>query len=200
MAVVLASQSPRRRELLGQMGFTDFVIRPAVGEEVVDPALSPDKLVEELSRQKCAEVAAACDFDDIVIAADTVVAIDGTVLGKPRSVPDAFAMLSRLSGRHHTVYTGVTVRRGGESLTAHEATRVHFRPLTQAEIEAYISTGEPMDKAGSYGIQGYGSMLVEGISGDYFNVVGLPVCLLGRMLARFGVDTMKLAAQKEHKQ
>ena len=198
MAVILASQSPRRRELLGQMGFTDFIIRPAQGEEIIDPDLSPDKLVEELSRQKCAEVAALSDADDLVIAADTVVAIDGTVLGKPRSEQDAYAMLSRLSGRHHTVYTGVTVSRGGKVLTAHEATRVHFRPLTSAEIETYIATGEPMDKAGSYGIQGYGAMLVEGISGDYFNVVGLPVCLLGRMLAQFGVDTMKLAAQKEH--
>ena len=197
MTVVLASQSPRRRELLGQMGFTDFVIRPARGEEVVDPGLLPDKLVEELSRQKCEEVSAASGADDLVIAADTVVAIDGAVLGKPRNVQDAFAMLSRLSGRHHTVYTGVTVRRGEQILTAHEATRVHFRPLTPAEIEAYISTGEPMDKAGSYGIQGYGAMLVEGISGDYFNVVGLPVCLLGRMLEKFGIDTMKLAAQKE---
>jgi len=197
MNIVLASQSPRRRELLGQMGFTDFIVRPARGEEVVDPDLSPDKLVEELSRQKCAEVAANSEPDALVIAADTVVAIDGTVLGKPRSVQDAFAMLSRLSGRHHTVYTGVTVRRGEQIRTAHEATRVHFRTLTNEEIEAYISTGEPMDKAGSYGIQGYGSMLVEGISGDYFNVVGLPVCLLGRMLAQFGVDTMKIAAQKE---
>lgn len=198
MAVVLASQSPRRRELLGQMGFADFVIRPAKGEEVVDPALSPDRLVEELSRQKCEEVAAVSKADDLVIAADTVVAIDGTVLGKPRSTQDAFAMLSRLSGRHHTVYTGVTVRMGERTLTAHEATRVHFRPLTCGEIEAYISTGEPMDKAGAYGIQGYGAMLVEGISGDYFNVVGLPVCLLGRMLAQFDIDTMKLAAKKEH--
>ena len=199
MDIILASQSPRRRELLGQMGFTDFIIRPAQGEETIDPDLSPDKLVEALSAQKCAEVAALSNDDDLVIAADTVVAIDGTVLGKPRSIPDAFAMLSRLSGRHHTVYTGVTVSRNGETLTAHEATAVHFRPLTAEEIEAYIATGEPMDKAGSYGIQGYGAMLVEGISGDYFNVVGLPVCLLGRMLKQFGVDTMKLAAQKEHR-
>ena len=198
MSVILASQSPRRRELLGQMGFTDFIIRPARGEEAADPGLPPDKLVEALSRQKCAEVASLSQPGDLVIAADTVVAIDGTVLGKPRSVQEAYAMLARLSGRHHTVYTGVTVCKNGESLTAHEATKVHFRPLTPEEIEAYVSTGEPMDKAGSYGIQGYGSMLVEGISGDYFNVVGLPVCLLGRMLAKFGVDTMKLAAQKEH--
>ena len=200
MQIILASQSPRRRELLTQMGLTDFIIRPAQGDEIADPTLSPDKLVEELSRQKAAEVAAAATPEDLIIAADTVVAIDGTVLGKPHSPQDAFAMLSRLSGRHHTVYTGMTVRRGDKVLTSHEATRVYFRPLTPAEIEAYVSTGEPMDKAGSYGIQGYGSMLVEGISGDYFNVVGLPVCLLGRMLAQFGVDTMKLAAQKEHRQ
>ena len=190
MTVVLASQSPRRRELLGQMGFTDFVIRPAKGEEVVDPDLLPDKLVEELSRQKCEEVAAASGADDLVIAADTVVAIDGTVLGKPRSEQDAFAMLSRLSGRHHTVYTGVTVRRGEQILTAHEATRVHFRPLTQEEIEAYISTGEPMDKAGSYGVQGKGALLVEKLNGDFFNVMGLPVLRLSRMLAGFGITLL----------
>ena len=188
MTVVLASQSPRRRELLGQMGITDFIIRPAVGEEVMDPNLSPEKLVEELSRQKAAEVAATAGPGDIVIAADTVVAIDGTVLGKPRSVQDAFAMLARLSGRHHTVYTGVTLCRDGELLTGHEATRVRFRPLTHAEIEAYIATGEPMDKAGSYAIQGRAAKFIEGIEGDYYNVVGLPVCRLYTMLKDLGAD------------
>ena len=197
MQIILASQSPRRRELLGQMGLTDFIIRPAQGEEIVDSNLSPDKLVEELSRQKAAEVAATSDPEDLIIAADTVVAIDGTVLGKPHSPQEAFAMLSRLSGRHHTVYTGVTVRRGDKVLTGHEATRVHFRSLTNQEIESYIATGEPMDKAGSYGIQGYGSMLVEGISGDYFNVVGLPICRLGQMLTQFGLYPLGFAAQKE---
>ena len=207
MAVILASQSPRRRELLGQMGFTDFIIRPAQGEEIIDPDLSPDKLVEELSRQKCAEVAALSDADDLVIAADTVVAIDGTVLGKPRSEQDAYAMLSRLSGRHHTVYTGVTVSRGGKVLTAHEATRVHFRPLTSSEIETYIATGEPMDKtggriwhthnghqpewydkAGGYAIQGMAAKFVKGIDGDYYNVVGLPICRLHLMLKELGIE------------
>ena len=99
-------------------------------------------------------------------------------------------MLSALSGREHIVYTGVTVCRGGQILTQHEATAVRFRPLTAQEIDAYIATGEPMDKAGSYGIQGRGALLVEGISGDYFNVVGLPVCRLGRMLTQFGVDPL----------
>ena len=197
MSIILASQSPRRRELLGQMGITDFIVRPAKGEEVVDPALTPAQLVEALSAQKAAEVAASAAPEDLVIAADTVVAIDGKVLGKPHSTDEAAHMLALLSGRAHTVYTGVTVRRGEQLLTRHEATDVHFRPLTPAEIAAYIATGEPMDKAGSYGIQGHGALLVEGIAGDYSNVVGLPVCCLGRMLARFGVDALALAAQKE---
>ena len=197
MALILASQSPRRRELLGQMGLTDFIIRPALGEERADPNLSPDRLVEALSAHKGLEVAAASDPGDLVIAADTVVAVDGQVLGKPRDRADALRMLAALSGRAHTVYTGVTLCRDGVVLTQHEATQVRFRTLTPAEMEAYVDTGEPMDKAGAYGIQGYGALLVEGIEGDYSNVVGLPVCRLGRMLARFGVDALALAAQKE---
>ena len=195
MAVILASQSPRRRELLGQMGFTDFVIRPAQGEEIRDPNLTPAALVEELSRQKCAEVARSAGKEDLVIAADTVVAYEQTVLGKPRSTEEAKEMLAGLSGREHTVYTGVTVAMGEKTLTRHEATAVRFRALTEEEISSYVATGEPMDKAGAYGIQGYGALLVEGIRGDYFNVVGLPVCLLGGMLKEFGVDP--LCAKKE---
>lgn len=190
MAIILASQSPRRRQLLEQMGFTDFLIRPAQGEELADPNLDPGGLVEALSRQKALEISAAADPQDLIIAADTVVAVDGQVLGKPHSTQQAHKMLSALSGREHTVYTGVTVCRGGQILTQHEATTVRFRPLTAQEIDAYIATGEPMDKAGSYGIQGRGALLVEGISGDYFNVVGLPVCRLGRMLTQFGVDPL----------
>lgn len=190
MAIILASQSPRRRQLLEQMGFTDFLIRPAQGEELADPNLDPGGLVEALSRQKALEISASADPEDLIIAADTVVAVDGQVLGKPHSIQQAQEMLSALSGREHTVYTGVTVCRGGQVLTQHEATTVRFRPLTAQEIDAYIATGEPMDKAGSYGIQGRGALLVEGISGDYFNVVGLPVCRLGRMLTQFGVDPL----------
>ncbi len=197
MAVILASQSPRRRELLERMGISDFLIRPAQGEERFDPSLTPAQLVESLSRQKAEEISAGAGPEDLVIAADTVVSVDGRVLGKPRDRRDAAEMLAALSGREHTVYTGVTVRRGGETVTEHEATAVRFRPLTQGEIEDYVSTGEPMDKAGAYGIQGYGCLLVEGITGDYFNVVGLPVCRLGRILARFGVDPLARAAQKE---
>ena len=199
MQIILASQSPRRRQLLEQMGVRDFTVRPAVGEEKADPGLSPAELVEALSRQKAAEVAAGAAPEDIVIAADTVVSVDGRVLGKPRDREDAEKMLSALSGREHTVYTGLTVRRGDEAVTEYEATAVRFRPLTAQEISNYVATGEPMDKAGAYGIQGYGCLLVEGISGDYFNVVGLPVCRLGKILARFGVEPLRLAAEKERR-
>ena len=195
MAMILASQSPRRRELLGQMGFS-FTVRPAKGEELAHPELTPAQLVEELARQKALEVSAEAASDDVVVAADTVVAIDGKVLGKPHDKVHAAEMLSALSGREHTVYTGVAVKRGETLLVEHETTQVRFRPLTEREIDLYIQTGEPMDKAGSYGIQGYGALLVEGIRGDYFNVVGLPICRLGRMLAQVGEDALAQCAQK----
>ena len=195
MAMILASQSPRRRELLGQMGFS-FTVRPAKGEELPHPELTPAQLVEELARQKALEVSAEAEADDVVVAADTVVAIDGKVLGKPHDKVHAAQMLSALSGREHTVYTGVAVKRGETLLVEHEATQVRFRPLTEREIDLYIQTGEPMDKAGRYGIQGYGALLVEGIRGDYFNVVGLPICRLGRMLAQVGEDALAQCAQK----
>ena len=195
MAMILASQSPRRRELLGQMGFS-FTVRPAKGEELPHPELTPAQLVEELARQKALEVSAEAEADDVVVAADTVVAIDGKVLGKPHDKVHAAQMLSALPGREHTVYTGVAVKRGETLLVEHEATQVRFRPLTEREIDLYIQTGEPMDKAGSYGIQGYGALLVEGIRGDYFNVVGLPICRLGRMLAQVGEDALAQCAQK----
>ena len=197
MSIILASQSPRRRQLLGQIGLDHFIVRPARGEEIMDPALSPAQLVEELSRQKAREVAGASDPGDLVIAADTVVAIDGRVLGKPHDREEACAMLSALSGREHTVYTGVTVCRDDRMLTQHEATQVRFRPLSLREIQAYVDSGEPMDKAGAYGVQELGALLVEGIRGDYFNVVGLPLCRLGQMLSQFGVEL--LAGKEEQK-
>ena len=190
MKLILASQSPRRRELLERMGLTQFEIRPAAGEENASPQLTPAQLVEELSRQKAQEIAGTATESDIIIAADTVVAADGRVLGKPHSREEAMEMLSFLSGRTHTVYTGVTVQQGAKTLTRHEATDVVFRPLSEAEIAAYVNTGEPMDKAGAYGIQGRGCVLVEGIRGDYYNVMGLPVCRLGLMLREFGVEPL----------
>ena len=199
MRIILASQSPRRRELLERMGITNFKIIPAKGDEVIQTrTLTTEQVVEELSRRKCAEVAASRP-DDLVIAADTLVAVNNRVLGKPVSEEDAARMLAALSGRLHMVYTGVTVSRGSKTVTAHEMTSVRFRTLTQADIIRYIATGEPMDKAGAYGIQGYGSVLVESISGDFYNVMGLPVCRLAKMLARFGVDPLAMAVEKEQK-
>ena len=197
MEIILASQSPRRRELLARMGLEKFQVRPARGEEVMDETLPPWQLVERLSRQKAEEVAADAGENALVIAADTVVAVDGRVLGKPGDEAGAAEMLALLSGREHTVYTGVTVCLGGRQVTEHEATQVRFRPLTEKEIRQYIATGEPMDKAGAYGIQGYGALLVEGIEGDYFNVVGLPVCRLGRILAGLGVDVLAMAGERK---
>lgn len=195
MKIILASQSPRRKELLERMGIKDFeTISPNVDERAFH-GLPPEELVRRLSAEKAAAVAGKVGEDAVVIAADTVVALEGAVLGKPADELDAFKMLSALSGVRHQVYTGVTVCRGGEKQTAHEVTDVTFRELSEREIEDYISTGEPMDKAGAYGIQGYGALLIQGISGDYYNVMGLPVCRLSGMLSRFGVDCLKLAAQ-----
>lgn len=196
MNIILASQSPRRKELLERMGIRDFeTISPNVDESVFH-GLPPEELVRRLSAEKAAAVAGRAGEDAIVIAADTVVALEGAVLGKPADELDAFKMLSALSGVRHQVYTGVTVCRGGEKQTAHEVTDVTFRELSEEEIEHYIATGEPMDKAGAYGIQGYGALFIEGISGDYYNVMGLPVCRLGQILGQLGMDCMALAAAR----
>ncbi len=197
MNIILASNSPRRRELLGQMGLKDFQVSAPNVDETVEPGLSPAEMVEELSLRKARAAAEKAGPEDLVIAADTVVALDGKVLGKPRDREDAFAMLSALSGREHRVYTGVTVLRGEEAATGHEETTVAFRALEPGEIRGYIATGEPMDKAGAYGIQGLGALLVSGIRGDYCSVVGLPVFRLGRMLADFGVELLRAPAEDE---
>jgi len=198
--LILASQSPRRRALLEQIGLSGFLVRPANGEEAAPAGLSPAGLVEHLSRRKAEEVAAAFP-GDVIIAADTVVAVGDRILGKPGDRAEAVEMLTALSGREHHVYTGVTVRRDREEAVGHAVTAVRFRPLAPREIAAYADTGEPMDKAGAYGIQGLGALLVEGISGSYSNVVGLPLGLLDPMLRRFGVDALALAEQtkKERK-
>ena len=197
MDIILASQSPRRKELLGQMGLRGFKVTSPNVDEDVDGNLPPAQMVEELSLRKARAVAAQADEDDLIIAADTVVALEGAVLGKPADEREAFAMLSALSGNRHYVYTGVTVIQGGREVTQHEVTTVTFREVEPGEISDYIATGEPMDKAGAYGIQGYGALLVEGIQGDYYNVMGLPVCRLGRLLGQLGVDCLTLAAGRE---
>ena len=186
--IVLASGSPRRQELLGRMGIRDFVVSVPQVEEVCPEGLPPEEPVCHISRQKSGAVQAGPD--DIVITADTMVFLDGKRLGKPRDEADALRMLSALQGRHHTVCTGVTVRQGGKMLTRAQSTQVWFREASTEELKNYIRSGEPMDKAGAYGVQGLGALLVERIDGDFFNVMGLPVLLLSRMLAQFGVTLL----------
>lgn len=186
MDVVLASASPRRRELLEMLGVCDFDICPAVGEEKTEAGRSPAETVCALSRAKAEEVGAKYG-DAVIIAADTVVFCSGRIFGKPKSEREAKLMLTELSGKTHEVYTGLTVIQGEKLISEAECTKVRFRELDEAEIKAYISSGEPMDKAGAYGIQGKASLFVEGIEGDYFNVVGLPICRLGKMLKTIGV-------------
>jgi len=186
--IVLASGSPRRQELLNRIGITDFDIRVPEAEESYPEGLTPQQVVEYLSRKKADAAMALCSGDEIVITADTMVFLDDQRLGKPADEADALRMLTSLQGRHHTVCTGVTVRQGERSITQCETTEVYFRTATEQELLGYIATGEPMDKAGAYGIQGLGSLLVEKIHGDYFNVMGLPVLRLSRMLAEFGIS------------
>ena len=190
MAVILASASPRRRELLEMLGVRKLTVIPARGEERAPEGAPAAEAVEVISRAKALEVAEQCSPGDVIIAADTVVCVDGDILGKPHSEDEARGMLRRLSGRAPEVFTGVTVIYGGAVHCAAERTEVCFRALGDEEIAAYVATGEPMDKAGAYGAQGKGSLFVEGITGDFFNVMGLPVCRLGLMLKEAGVELL----------
>ena len=184
MRMILASQSPRRRVLLGLLRLP-FTVCSADIDESMDPGKPVAEEVARVSREKA--LAVPRQAEDVVIAADTVVVIDGQVLGKPRDKADAERMLAMLSGREHQVMTGLTVLRGQWAESVTEISQVRFKELTNREIREYIATGEPMDKAGSYGIQGYGALFVEHIDGDYFNIMGLPVCRLGKILAGAGV-------------
>lgn len=188
--IVLASQSPRRQELLHRMGIESFKIRVPETDETYPAGLSPRQTVEYISREKADAAAPLCAADELIITADTMVFLDEARLGKPRDERHALEMLTALQGRQHTVCTGVTVRQGDRILTESEATEVFFRPAAEAELRAYIRTGEPMDKAGAYGVQGKGALLVEKIDGDFFNVMGLPVLRLSRMLAKFGISLL----------
>ena len=184
MEIILASASPRRRELMALYGLP-FTIRAADIDETMDPEKPPFDEVARVSR--CKAMAVGREPEDIVVAADTIVVCGGKVLGKPRDEEDAARMLRLLSGSTHQVMTGCTVARGSRAETFTQVTELHFRPLSEQEIGRYIATGEPMDKAGAYGIQGKGSLLVEGIRGDFFNVMGLPLLRLSRMLEQFGI-------------
>lgn len=182
--VVLASASPRRKELLSLI-FNEYDIRPADCDEALPEGIKAQEAVEYLSLIKNKATVEICDENSLVISADTVVAVDGEILGKPQDKEDARRMISLLSGREHQVFTGVTLSLNGEFKTFSEKTDVVFYTLTDKEIEDYISTDEPYDKAGAYGIQGKAGLLVKAVNGDYYNVVGLPVARLKREIISF---------------
>ena len=184
--IVLASQSPRRRELLALVGIPHEV-RPADLDESVLPGESPVEHAERLARSK-ADTVAKHEPAAVVIGADTIVVLDGDILGKPRDAHDATRTLRRLSGRTHTVHTAVAVAHHGRTVSGVESVEVTFRPLNDSQIETYIATGEPMDKAGAYGIQGYGAVIVECVHGDYFAVMGLALGRLVGLLESVGVS------------
>ena len=190
MKLILASASPRRSELLKKMGL-NFTVQPSNTEESPTPGLTPQQEVMELSLQKAQAVYRTLSEEAVVLSADTVVVLDDKILGKPKDPRDAKQMLLALSGRTHCVLTGVTVMGPKGTKTCCEETQVYFRPLSLREIDAYIATNEPMDKAGAYGIQGYAGLFVEKLVGDYYNVVGLPVCRTGLMLRDAGIPVME---------
>ena len=177
--LILASASPRRRELLGLFGIP-FTVRAADIDETMDLS---KPAYDEVARVSCCKaLAVERGPEDVVIAADTIVVCGGKVLGKPHSREEAAKMLKLLSGREHQVMTGCTVLYGQRRETFTEVTTLHFRPLSDGEIRRYVDSGEPMDKAGAYGIQGGAALFCTGIQGDYYNVMGLPVCRLGMVL------------------
>lgn len=181
---MLASGSPRRADILRLLGLS-FEVRPAAAEERLCRGETPAEAARRLAVEKA--LAVAPQPDELVLAADTIVALDGDILGKPESPDDALRMLLRLSGREHTVFTGLALSRGDRLEVGVAATSVRFRRLAHPESAEYVATGEPLDKAGAYGIQGLGAVLVEHIEGDYYNVMGLPVQLFLELLSRFGV-------------
>ena len=188
MQWILASQSPRRRELFG-LFHLPFVVRVADIDETMDTEKDPFDEVARVSRLKA--LAVNRENQDVVIAADTIVVCDGKVLGKPRTKEEAEQMLQLLSGRDHQVMTGVTVLCGQKEETFTEVTQLHFRSLSMQEIRAYVATGEPMDKAGAYGIQGGAALFCEKMTGDYYNVMGLPVCRLSQLLREIAPEIME---------
>ena len=188
--VVLASGSPRRQELLRRIGITDFDIAVTQTDETYPEGLTPEETVAHIARGKAEAARALTSPGDIVITADTMVFLGGERLGKPRDAEDALRMLRELSGNRHTVCTGVTVRQDDKLICFTTSSDVYFRALDDEELRSYIATGEPLDKAGAYGIQGLGSLLVERVEGDVFNVIGLPVMPLSRVLREFGIDLL----------
>lgn len=185
--LILASASPRRRELLEMLGVKSLLIIPSPSEEDMPGNASPDDTVSHIALGKARAVAEMRPAEDTVIAADTLVYLGDTPLGKPVDTDDAKRMLRSLSGRMHSVYTGIAVISGGREVSRAVKTNVYFREMTDEEIDGYIATGEPMDKAGAYGAQGRASVFISRIDGDFFNVIGLPLCALSEILDGFGV-------------
>lgn len=180
--IVLASASPRRREILTQVG-VEFDVIPAVGDEIITSTV-PSEVVKKLARAKALEVAGNCETDALIIGADTVVALDNRILGKPKDYDEAFHMISAIKNRCHSVFTGVTIVCNGRIHSFVSETKVHVYDMTNQEIDEYIRTNDCYDKAGGYGIQGFFSQYVRGIEGDYFNVVGLPISKLMQEIKR----------------
>lgn len=195
MNIILASASPRRKELLEQIG-VEFLIQPAVGEEKITKEI-PSEVVTELALQKAREVAKDKEEPALIIGADTVVAYENQILGKPKDETDAFRMISMLQGKAHEVYTGVALLylNGGnmKELVFAEKTKVFVHAMTTQQIKSYIATKEPMDKAGAYGIQGKFAAFVEKIEGDYNNVVGLPVGRIYQKMLELGIDILEVS-------
>lgn len=188
--LILASASPRRRALIEMLGVFDLTVIPAESEAPCPPELTPAEAVCFVSEEKAKDVARRVPGDSLILAADTVVSLEGRLLGKPRSPEEAHAMLRSLSGRKHTVYTGMALLRGERRLTDWAKTEVWFRELSDGEIDAYVATGSPLDKAGAYGAQDMAALFVERVDGEFYNVVGLPLCRLGQMLRAFGVPVL----------
>ncbi|WP_333870139.1 Maf family protein [Desulforamulus putei] len=186
--IILASASPRRQELLANLGL-EFEVRVSEVDETLDENMPAAQLVEKLAERKASAVAAQCTRG-LVIGADTIVVLGDKPLGKPANREEAVQMLKSLQGRSHEVYTGLAVidATTGQSVVTHQVTAVRFKPLTLEQIERYVDTGEPMDKAGAYAVQGKAAVFIEGIRGCYFNVVGLPVAKLADILKMFGVE------------
>jgi septum formation protein len=192
--LILASSSPRRQELIRTLGLP-VQIRPSEADEGTPEGWEPARIVEELALRKARAVWEICRHEQepvssVIVGSDTIVAVEGRVLGKPRNAEEAVDMLSLLAGREHEVFTGVCCIgvQGGETVVSHRVTKVRMRKLTPDQIRRYVATGEPLDKAGAYGIQGLGAVLIDSLEGCYFNVVGLPLSLLAVQLERFGVS------------
>ena len=192
MTLYLASSSPRRAQLIKLLGATDVVIRSQPVDEIFDPAHAPENVVQTLALEKAKALQASQQLTGVILGADTIVVLYDTILGKPTDAADAKRMLKLLSGNTHRVYTGIALVEGERSTTFAEETDVTFRQLTDAEIDAYVAGGSPLDKAGSYGIQDdHGAVFISRIDGDYYNVVGLPLCRLYIELMAFAPEVFE---------